>query len=389
MRRAFRIAMVAACPFPYPRGTPIRIYRMAEALARRGHDVHVITYHLGQTLQPVPFIIHRTPPIKAYQRTAPGPSYTKLLLLDLLLAAKLCQVLQQYDIELVHAHHYEGLIVAKLAQLWNKRPLIYDAHTLLESELPFYGLGLPKVVKKSLGRWLDRLLPKHATHIVTVTEIIGHELIHNAKITPERVTTVPNGVEWEHFTSPPRGQSITRLGHKTLVFSGNLAPYQRIDLLLKAFREVLNERQDVRLQIISDTPFDAYETLANTLALQAHIDLFQSNFENLPRFLAAADVAVNPRTGCAGIPLKLLNYMAAGKAIVSFEGSAQGLQHRETGWVVENENTAIFSRAILHLLENPKLAQHLGANARQRVMSEYTWEKMAEKCEAIYKRLCM
>lgn len=39
--------MVAACPLPYPRGTRVRILRMAEALARRGHEVHVVTYHLG------------------------------------------------------------------------------------------------------------------------------------------------------------------------------------------------------------------------------------------------------------------------------------------------------------------------------------------------------
>jgi hypothetical protein len=66
MRRTFRIAMVAACPFPYPRGTPVRIYRMAETLARRGNDVHVITYHLGESPQQVPFTIHRTPSITTY-----------------------------------------------------------------------------------------------------------------------------------------------------------------------------------------------------------------------------------------------------------------------------------------------------------------------------------
>jgi glycosyltransferase involved in cell wall biosynthesis len=388
MRRTFRIAMVAACPFPYPRGTPVRIYRMAETLARRGHDVHVITYHLGEAPQQVPFTIHRTPPIKTYQRTAPGPSYLKLLILNPLLAAKVSQVLRRHDIQLIHAHHYEGLLVARLAQLWNKPPLVYDAHTLLESELPFYGLGLPKEVKRGLGRWLDRLLPKQATHITTVTEVIRRKLIDNAKVAPEQVTMVSNGVEWEQFATASEGQSLARRGQKTLVFSGNLASYQRIDLLLKAFREVLNQRQDVRLRIISDSPFDEYETLVDRLEIQEHIDLLRSDFEDLTQLLAAADVALNPRTECDGIPLKLLNYMAAAKPIVSFEGSAKGLKHRETGWVVENENTSGFSRAILHLLENPRLAQSLGMNARQRVMSEHTWEKTAERCEAVYQQLC-
>jgi glycosyltransferase involved in cell wall biosynthesis len=361
---------------------------MAETLARRGHDVHVITYHLGETPQQVPFTIHRTPPITTYQKTSPGPSYLKLLILNPLLTAKVSHVLQQHDIHLIHAHHYEGLLVARLAQLWRHQPLVYDAHTLLESELPFYGLGLPKQVKRCLGRWLDRLLPKQAAHITTVTEAIRCKLIHSAKIAPEQVTMVSNGVEWEQFATAPEGQSRARHGEKTLVFSGNLASYQRIDLLLKAFREVLNKRPDVRLHVISDSPFDEYETLVNSLGIQENIDLLRSDFEDLPQLLAAADVALNPRTECDGIPLKLLNYMAAGKAIVSFEGSAKGLKHRETGLVVENENTSGFSGAILYLLENPSLAQNLGTNARQRVMSEHTWEQTAEKCEAVYQQLC-
>jgi hypothetical protein len=40
---ALRIAMIAACPFPLGRGTPIRIQRQAETLAARGHEVHVVT----------------------------------------------------------------------------------------------------------------------------------------------------------------------------------------------------------------------------------------------------------------------------------------------------------------------------------------------------------
>ena len=46
-----KIAMIAACPLPYPRGTPIRIYKMACALAEQGCEVHVIAYHLYDKLQ--------------------------------------------------------------------------------------------------------------------------------------------------------------------------------------------------------------------------------------------------------------------------------------------------------------------------------------------------
>jgi glycosyltransferase involved in cell wall biosynthesis len=41
------------------------------------------------------------------------------------------------------------------------------------------------------------------------------------------------------------------------------------------------------------------------------------------------------------------------------------------------------------ILEDPGLARNLGMNARQRVRSEHTWDKTAERCEAVYQQLCV
>ncbi|MGH7572072.1 MAG: glycosyltransferase family 4 protein, partial [Gemmatimonadota bacterium] len=153
------VAMVAACPFPFPRGTPIRIQRVAEAMARRGHRVHVVTYHLGDIWEEPPFVLHRIPAISGYRKTSPGPSYRKIFVVDRRLAAKLREVLASYPIDLVHGHHYEGLMVALLARRAGI-PILYDAHTTLESELPSYRMGLPGSFKRSFGRLLDRRLPR-------------------------------------------------------------------------------------------------------------------------------------------------------------------------------------------------------------------------------------
>ncbi|HET6798440.1 MAG TPA: hypothetical protein VFH40_14870, partial [Gemmatimonadales bacterium] len=89
MTDSLRIAMIAACPFPWPRGTPIRIHRIAEAVARRGHHVHVVTYHLGQDLADPPFVMHRIRDVPGYRRTDPGPTLRKLFQLDPMLAGRL------------------------------------------------------------------------------------------------------------------------------------------------------------------------------------------------------------------------------------------------------------------------------------------------------------
>src|SRR5262245_9455574 len=68
------VAVIAACPFPARRGTPVRIQRLAEQLTLRGHRVVVVTYHLGSG-EPVPSLdVRRIRPIRSYQKLGPGPT---------------------------------------------------------------------------------------------------------------------------------------------------------------------------------------------------------------------------------------------------------------------------------------------------------------------------
>jgi glycosyltransferase involved in cell wall biosynthesis len=383
MNQPLRIAMVAACPFPYPRGTPVRIHRMAEALGKRGHEVHVVTYHLGEPVDEAPFQVHRIRNISRYRDCAPGPSYLKLLLLDPLLRRTLRQVLRAHRIDLIHAHHYEGLMVA--LSLRERPPLVYDAHTLLESELPYYSLGLGRRMTSFLGRQLDVRLPGRATHVVSVTPTLRDRLLGIGAVRPGQISAVMNGVETELFeVAPvqlPGGQA------PTVVFAGNLAAYQGIEHLLRAMAVVCEERPDVRLLILSETSFAQYEPLAHDLGIEAAIDVLDVPFEQLPGYLLAADVAVNPRLKSDGVPQKLMNYMAAGLPIVSFEGSAAHLRHGQTGWIVPNGDIGAFAEGILRMLDHPRLAGRIGRAARKEVTAEYSWERTAEKLEAVYDHL--
>ncbi|HVG00198.1 MAG TPA: glycosyltransferase, partial [Chloroflexia bacterium] len=238
-----KIAMLAACPFPWPRGTPARVLRLSEALCERGHEVHVVAYHLGEGSARLPFEVHRTPRLATYRKTAPGPALQKLALLDPLLALELRRVLRRERIDVIHAHHYEGLLVSAWAQMGAARlPVVYDAHTTLESELPFYGPQFAGALMARVGRGIDRWLPARAGHIVAVTKQIRDRLVRVAGVPTRRVTVAPNGVELQLFAASRGTQVSDRDGVGrvyTLGYAGNLAPYQGIDLLLRAAKRVL------------------------------------------------------------------------------------------------------------------------------------------------------
>jgi glycosyltransferase involved in cell wall biosynthesis len=380
MTEPLRIAMIAACPFPWPRGTPIRIHRIAEAVARRGHEVHVVTYHLGQELAHPPFAVHRIRDVSLYRRTSPGPTVRKLLLLDPMLARLLRRLHHEIGFDLVHAHHYEGLLVASHAV--RETPIVYDAHTLLASELPTYRLALPRRWVRAVAPWLDRRLPGRANHIIAVSETIRHTLTALGASTPDRVHVIPNGVEWERFPME-RGISPDR---PTVIFTGNLAPYQGVELMLQAFALVHARRAEARLTIVTDARFTPYEALARRVGVAAAVDLRRAAFPEQPAILAAATVAINPRVQCDGIPQKVLNYMAAGLPIATFESSAGPLRHEVTGLCVPDGDTVAMAGALERLLTDRLLARGLGDAAREQARREFSWDHVAARVEDVYQK---
>jgi glycosyltransferase involved in cell wall biosynthesis len=102
--------------------------------------------------------------------------------------------------------------------------------------------------------------------------------------------------------------------------------------------------------------------------------------------LAAADVAVCPRIACFGFPIKLLNYMAAGKAIVVARGSAKCISHLEDG-LVAGDDAGMIAEGILRLLRDSELAHRLGEAARHTVESRYRWSHAVRRVERCYDRL--
>lgn len=372
--------MIAACPFPWPRGTPIRIERIAEAVARRGHAVHVVTYHLGENAAGSPFVVHRIRDVPGYRRTAPGPTLRKLFQLDPMLAGLLRRLHDELRFDLVHAHHYEGLLVASHAM--RGTPIVYDAHTLLTSELPTYPLILPRRCIRALAPWLDGHLPRRADRTIAVSEAIRDTLTTLGASAPERTHVIPNGVEWQRF---PVEQGITPDG-RTLIFTGNLAPYQGVDLMLEAFARLRARRADVRLMIVTDSPFTPFEPLARRLGVRTAVDLRPAPFAQQPALLAAATVAVNPRIECDGIPQKLLNYMAAGLPIATFHGSAGPVRHEVTGLRVPDGDTAAMADAMERLLTDRVLARALGDAAREQARREFSWDQVAARVEQVYRK---
>lgn len=392
--RRYSIAMVAACPFPANHGTPGAIREMSETLAQMGHNVHIVTYSSGQDDILVRFAkVHRPGPFQLKRNVKVGPSAAKLLL-DFGVLRLLCRVIRHERIEIIHGHNYEGAVLGALAGWITGRPVLYHAVNLMSDELAGYRFIRPDWLVKRVAGFLDWLIPIFPDHIIALSPELKDWLIANG--TPKRkVDFIPCGVNPDIFNSaaPAKFRASYQIGNRPIVmYTGVLNAFQRVDYLLRAFAVVLTEQPDALLLIVSGVISKPDKTehkkLADKLGISYAVRwIGPHSLEDLPGYLALANVTVISRPECPGHPIKLLNYMLAGKPIACFAGAAKGLRHMHDAFIAPNHDYEALGKGIVTLLKNPALAAQLGANARATVLANFQWRNICLEIERIYYKL--
>ncbi len=376
--RPLRILVVAACPFPARRGTPLRIERLSEALAARGHRVAVAAYPIGETAgDRLPFPVHRPGGRFEARGLSPGFHREKLAH-DRALRRLVAELVSGDPWDVVHAHHVEGVWCAVPARR-RGIPVVYDAHTMLESELPTYRPRLAAPLRR-LGRVGDRWTLARADGVVAVTADIRNRIVTEHGFPAARAVVAMNGIDMAQFrpvAGPP---------HR-IVYTGTLAGYQDVDRLLEAFALARREVPELRLVLAVSDSFAPLEPLAARLGIREALEVVPDDFARLPDLLAGCGIAVLPRRVCDGLPQKLLNYMAAGKAVVAAAGSAKVIEDGRTGVVVRDGGVTEFARALVDLARDPERVAWLGGSARAWVEAHASWEAAAVVVEGLYRRL--
>jgi glycosyltransferase involved in cell wall biosynthesis len=390
-RNPLRIAVVAACPFPTLQGSQVLIRQHAQAMAARGHAVHIVAYHLGlrarqssATQAPVGdgYRLHRIPAIPFFRRMRSGPSIGKPLL-DLLLALKLFRVARRERIDVFHAHNVEGVLAAWPAARLLRKPIVFHAHTLMAAELPaYFESAIARNLAARIGRWLDACLPRLANCTIVLSQE-ARAAFAGLGTPQDRLVHIPPGIEERQFGVRATAGDVHaryKLGDGPLaIYTGNLDPYQGLDDLLCAFSRVRRAVPLAQLIIASHaTPNGSLDLSGDGVRY-----LPVRDFDEAAALLAAGDVAVCPRPACFGYPIKLLNYMSAGKAIVCAAGSARGIDHLDNGYVYPDGDIEALAAGLIRILSDPSLAVRLGRRAAQNI-ERYRWSILAESYEALY-----
>jgi glycosyltransferase involved in cell wall biosynthesis len=384
------IAVIAACPFPTSQGSQVLIHQLSRTLAGLGHPVHVVAYHFGEPARTPSFRVHRIPRLFRYTKLRAGPSWRKPIL-DFLLACKAFTVARRHDVRVLHAHNYEAAIAAYLVRAVTGIPVVYHSHNAMTDELPsYFSSPLVRRLAERFGAFLDRQIPRRADYCIAINEELA-EFLQQRGVSGDRCTVLPPGSfpgEFVRGDPAPLRRRYELDDRLHLIYTGNLDAYQDLNLLFASVARLHNRRDDFRLLVVSHCDPRPYEQLARDLGISSITRFLTTNrFAVVADLLALSDLAVMPRTSWSGFPIKLINYMAAGKAILVSAGSAKNIIHQHNGWIVPNDDVDEWVAALDRLLGDPELRRCLARNARATAIRRHNWARIGMQIEAIYSRL--
>jgi glycosyltransferase involved in cell wall biosynthesis len=380
-----RVLVIAPHPFFEERGTPIAVRAVLETLSELGHELHVLTYHIGQDLQVPNCHVHRIPRIPGVSEVPPGLSFKKLLC-DAVLSAKCLKLVRQIDFDLIHAME-EAAFLAMIVKRMRGTPYVYD----MDSALALQALEKwpPLKVFRPLMIWLERLAIRDSFAVLAVCRLLEERALAAAPGTLverlEDMSTLPH-------TMPPTEDLRGELGFSgpIVLYVGNLERYQGIDLLLSAFGQIVNQLSDVHLVVIGGRSehIRHYSKRAQQLGIDQRTHFVGPKPHALLKgYLVQADVLASPRISGINTPMKIYSYLDSGTPVLAtrLPTHTQVLDD-EIAFLAEPTAEGL-AESLLSVFSDEDRRSKIAAEARVRVRDEYSREAFQRKLGRFYARL--
>ncbi len=382
-RAHLRILFLAPQPFFEVRGTPLAVLHMTRALGELGHQVDLLTFPQGEAA-PTPGVRHLRSLWLPVGRVKAGPSLAKMLL-DVPFAAEAVLRLAAGRYDVVHAVEESAHLVAPFARLFGV-PLVTDVDSSIPDQLRYSGFatGGPLLW---LADALERHALRHSAAAVTVCQSLSDGVRHRAPGIPVFQVEDPPLVD---ARQPPAAERVAALRGElglgegpVVLYSGNFEPYQGVELLLEAVPLVAG----AQFLFMGGRAAEVEALRARARGLGVGARTFFSGTrppDELPVFIALADLLCSPRVKGENTPFKIYSYLASGKPIVA-TGITTHTQLLDDSLALLVPPTpegiaAGISRALAH----PDEARARAARGLELIEREYSQARYREKVARAY-----
>jgi glycosyltransferase involved in cell wall biosynthesis len=294
------------------------------------------------------------------------------------------------SVDLLHLHGARAALFGRLAAatLGRRRPrIVYTVH----------GFAAPHYAppRRQLLLGVERLLSPLVDQFVAVSHDEKRALVAASVARPDQIAVVWNGIDVARFQTSKMDSAALRreLGVPTeaILITTTCRLFKPRDFvtLLQAMRQVVDGAPSAHLLIVGDGPLRAeIEAQRDALGLSQRVTLAGWR-RDMPELYAASDLFVLTTWGWEGLPLTILEAMAAGKPVVATRagGIPEIVVEGETGLLVEPRNPAALAQALARMVAEPVLRRQAGSAGQQRVATHFALPVMVENTTRIYQHV--
>jgi len=393
-----RILYLADIRFPLERANGIQTIETCHALARRGHHVTLLVRPDTHKPPRDPLAFYDLPPIETLtiaRAIVSGPGTPASWRRAQYLAAALRRALASRDpnppADIVLTR---DLGVASLLLHWprtRRPPVVYESHgyaPVVSGLLPELLSTASRISSRKARRLArrERHVWRHAEGYVTITTALARDLQERIGSLRD-VHVVPDGARVDpartfDWTGPSALPVVTYAGH--------LYPWKGVDMLLDALALTPGLRARIVGGHAAEPDLGRLQTRARDLAIADRVEF--TGFQppgTVARHLHAADALVLPNRATTmsaryTSPLKLFEYLAAGRPIVASDLPAlrEILRDNENARLVPPDDPRALADALRAVTQDPALAVRLARGAFE-TAAEYSWTRRAERLETV------
>ena len=349
-------------------GQELRILTEMEGMARRGHRVQLVTASSADIL---PAARARGIPVEGL------PIEAKKLPGLRAMRTWLRQHGRGFDV--INTHSSTDAWLVALARLGRPAmpPVVRTRH-----------VSTPVNTSRST-RWLYTAA---TAEIVVTGEALKTQLVRDNGLDAARITSVRTGIDLARFR--PLDHAAARAAHgvdgrPAVAILATLRDWKGHDELLEAWVTLRTRVPGWQLLVIGDGPRRAHlEARVASLGLAGDVR-FTGNQDDVPAWLACADVAVLPSWGDEGVPQSLMQSAACGLPAVSTTIGAIGeaVRDGETGLLVPPKDVPALTGALARLMTDSDLRSRMGTAAHAYAHENFGLDRMLDGMERVFARV--
>lgn len=300
-------------------------------------------------------------------------------LINFKLWAKLLFLTIKEKIDLIQAEFTAFGLPAIFVKLLTHKPVILVEHNVESFQLPEV-TNLTQRGEK-IVRAVEKFVCDLSDKVVVMCEE-EKERLQRIGVKKEKIAVIPHGVDLRLYKklNPRKVKKKYKLRFPTLLFHGTFSYRPNYDAIKAIAEKILPElrKKGINVKVLAVGSFPPKDIKAKGI-------IFSGCVKNLPDYIAAGDICVVPIEAGGGIRMKILEYFAAKKPVISTPKGIEGLPVKNgKEAIVVNLNK--FPKQIIRLIKSRELRKRLGENAFKFVQ-KYDWKNICEEYLKLYREV--